>query len=80
MLNLNEALPESFTSKFYPEVIQTITSIKAANDKIYYIFETVVNTFRFKQEIYSKENYDLAQWLLLLMNQAIVIYGPLHKL
>ena len=48
MLNLNETLPESFTSKLYPEVIQTVINIKSANDKLYYMFETIINTFKFK--------------------------------
>lgn len=80
MLNINEALPEELTNKFYPEVIQTLTKIKTANDKLYYIFEICSLTFKNKSEIYSKENEELAQWLILLMKEVSMLYSSLHKL
>lgn len=56
MLNLSEALPESFTTKLYPEVISLLTAVKSANDKLYYIFTSAADTFKNKSDIYSKDN------------------------
>lgn len=80
ILNLNEALPESFTSKLYPEVITILTALKSANDKLYYLFITVCDTFKSKPDIYSKENQDLAQWLIILLREVVTLYGCLHKI
>jgi hypothetical protein len=38
MINLVEALPESFTSKFYPEIIAMLVKIKNTNDKLFLLF------------------------------------------
>lgn len=56
ILNLAEALPESFTSKLYPEVITTLTALKSANDKLYYIFITISDILRNRSDIFSNEN------------------------
>lgn len=57
-----------------------LTSVKSANDKLYYIFLTVADTFKNKQDIYSKENQELAQWLIVLLKEVIMLYGCLHKI
>lgn len=67
MLNLHEALPESFTGKLYPEVISIITVIKSTSDKLWYAFEASVDYLKFRPEIYSKDNQHLAEWLIILM-------------
>jgi hypothetical protein len=67
MLNLHEALPESFTGRLYPDVVSIITIIKSTSDKLWYAFEASVDYFKFRPEIYSKDNQQLAEWLILLM-------------
>ena len=69
MLNILEALPDDFSQKLYPEGIDLIVTIKTARDKLYYLFDTVSTQLRERNELYSDENTELANWMLILMDK-----------
>lgn len=69
ILNIQEALPGEFRDKFYPEGIDLLIAVKTARDKLYYLFETVFAQLRERNELYSEENAELANWMLMLMGR-----------
>ena len=79
-MNLFESLPESFTSKLYPDILSIVTLIKSTTDKLYYIFTTVCDVFMNKGDVYGKDSEGIVGWYLLLLNEIALIFGCLYKI
>jgi hypothetical protein len=80
VLNILEALPEDFSHKLYPEGIDLIVALKTARDKLYYLFETVSSQLRERNELYTDENTELANWMLMLMGRVEKAFHNLFRL
>jgi hypothetical protein len=80
VLNILEALPDDFSQKFYPEGIDFLVAIKTARDKMYYLFETATSQLRERNELFTDENIELANWMIILLAKIRDAFPCLYRL
>ena len=80
MLNLMEALPESFTGKFHPDIMNLLVLLKTTSDKLYLLFDLSSHYLRERNEVYAKDNIELAAWMILLLDKIMVLHASLYRI
>jgi hypothetical protein len=80
LANLFDTLPESFTARLHPHLLNLLLRISAANSKLYLLFDALASALTHKSELYSAEMQTLAGHYLVLLDQLPMLYGSLLKL
>lgn len=57
-----------------------LVNIKSANDKLYLLFEGLCANLNDKPDIYSAENHELAEWMVIMLDRITILYGLLFKI
>lgn len=55
LANLIDTLPETFSSKLYPHLLNLLLKITAANHKLYLLFDTTASALTHKSELYTPD-------------------------
>lgn len=80
LANLFDTLPEAFTARLHPHLLNLLLRIANANTKLYLLFDSLAAALTHRAELYTAEMQNLAGFYLLLLDQIPILYGSLLKL
>jgi hypothetical protein len=78
--NLVDTLPEAFTARLHPHLLNLLLRLASANSKLYLLFDAIAAAMTHKSELYSAEMEALSELYLQLLDHVPMIYGSLLKL
>lgn len=80
LANLVDTLPEAFTSRLHPRLLDLLLRLSAASSKLYLLFDALAAALTHKSELYTADMQNLAACYILLLDQLPLLYGSLLKL